>query len=128
MLASFTTEQRSVYDEIMDFAEANVGGVFFLYGYGGTGKTFIWRSLSSGVRSKGHIVLTVASSAIAALLIPGGRTAHSRFKIPIEINEESFCDIRPGSDLAQLLSQTRLIIWDEAPMTHKFCFEALDRS
>ena len=32
LLASFTTKQRSVYDEIMDVAEANVGGVFFLYG------------------------------------------------------------------------------------------------
>lgn len=24
--------------------------------------------------------------------------------------------------------KTKLIIWDEAPMMHKYCFEALDRS
>jgi len=35
------------------------------------GKTFIWRAMSSALRSKGEIVLTVASSGIAALLIPG---------------------------------------------------------
>jgi len=27
-----------------------------------------------------------------------------------------------------LQNQTSLIIWDEAPMAHKFCFEALDQS
>ncbi|KAL4287547.1 hypothetical protein AHAS_Ahas19G0197100 [Arachis hypogaea] len=31
--------------------------------------------------SKGHIVINVASNGIAALLLPNGRTAHSRFKI-----------------------------------------------
>ncbi|CAN6902752.1 unnamed protein product, partial [Brassica oleracea] len=30
--------------------------------------------------------------------------------------------------LADLLIQAKLIIWDEAPMTHKYAFEALDRS
>ena len=30
--------------------------------------------------------------------------------------------------LAELLQNTALIIWDEAPMTHKCCFEALDRT
>nr|XP_043611506.1 uncharacterized protein LOC122583138 [Erigeron canadensis] len=32
------------------------------------------------------------------------------------------------SPLAVLLQQTKLIIWDEAPMTNKHCFEALDRT
>ncbi|KAF1860373.1 hypothetical protein Lal_00037712 [Lupinus albus] len=48
------------------------GGTFFLYGYGGTGKTFIWKTLASVLRSENHIVLTVASSGIASLLLPGG--------------------------------------------------------
>ena len=33
-----------------------------------------------------------------------------------------------GSDLAELLKITKLIIWDEAPMCHKFIFQALDKS
>ncbi|XP_019184791.1 PREDICTED: uncharacterized protein LOC109179750 [Ipomoea nil] len=102
------------------------GGLFFVYGYGGTSKTFLWRALSSALRSKSQIVLNVASSGIASLLLPGGSTAHSRFAIPISINEDSTCNIRNGSELAELLGQTKLIIWDEAPMIHKFCFEALD--
>ncbi|XP_019150494.1 PREDICTED: ATP-dependent DNA helicase PIF7-like [Ipomoea nil] len=92
------------------------------------GKTFLWRALSSALRSKGEIVLNVASSGIASLLLPGGRTAHSRFAILIAVNEDSTCNISQSNPLAQLIMQSRLIIWDEAPMMHKFCFEALDRS
>ncbi|XP_048503028.2 uncharacterized protein LOC125498789 [Beta vulgaris subsp. vulgaris] len=42
--------------------------------------------------------------------------------------EAKLQSIRPGSDLAALLMRTKLIIWDEAPMMHKYCFEALDMS
>jgi ATP-dependent DNA helicase PIF1 len=62
------------------------------------------------------------------LLLSGGRTAHSRFHIPLNVVEDSFCYINPNSDLALLLKQTSLIIWDEAPMVHKHGFEAWDRS
>ncbi|XP_074284152.1 uncharacterized protein LOC141608706 [Silene latifolia] len=66
---------------------------------------------------------------IAATLIPGGRTAHARLGIPINLTENSTCPrIKPGSDLAELLIRAKLIIWDEAPMTHKHGFEAVDRS
>jgi ATP-dependent DNA helicase PIF1 len=30
--------------------------------------------------------------------------------------------------LAELIKVSALIIWDEAPMTHRHCFEALDRT
>ncbi|XP_057793359.1 uncharacterized protein LOC131009979 [Salvia miltiorrhiza] len=128
LITQLTDEQRCVYDTIMSAAQSNSGGMFFIYGYGGTGKTFIWNTLSAALRSKGEIVLNVASSGIASLLLPGGRTAHSRFKIPINVNEDSTCNIHQGSPLAELIIRCKLIIWDEAPMMHKFCFEALDRS
>ncbi|XP_019163439.1 PREDICTED: uncharacterized protein LOC109159782 [Ipomoea nil] len=123
-----TDEQKAIYNEVLNDVDRQEGGLFFVYGYGGTGKTFLWRALSSALRSKSQIVLNVASSGIASLLLPGGRTAHSRFAIPIFVNEDSTCNIRNGSELAELLVQTKLIIWDEAPMMHKFCFEALDRT
>ena len=125
---SLTDEQRRVYENIMKAVKLNKGGVFFLYGYGGTGKTFLWKTLSTTFRCQGQIVLNVASSGIASLLLPGGRTAHSRFKIPLNLNEDSLCFIKPNSDLSNLVKKTSLIIWDEAPMIHKHAFEALDRS
>jgi len=46
------------------------------------GKTFLWHTIINRLRSDGLIVLVVASSGIASLLLPGGRIAHSRFKNP----------------------------------------------
>ncbi|XP_019190490.1 PREDICTED: uncharacterized protein LOC109184951 [Ipomoea nil] len=128
MCAKLTEEQGLIFYTVIQDIATNKGGLFFVYGYGGTGKTFLWRALSAAVRCKGQIVLNVASSGIASLLLPGGRTAHSRFAIPIAINEDSTCNIKQGSDLAELLIKTSLIIRDEAPMMHKHCFEALDRT
>ena len=128
LYASLTTEQRNVYDTIMSSVEKGIGGVYFVYGYGGTGKTFLWKTLAAGIRRRGDIVINVASSGIASLLMSGGRTAHSRFHIPINIDETSTCSISAQSDLGLLLRKSKLIIWDEAPMTNKLCFEALDRS
>ena len=122
------TEQLNVYEEIISLVESEKNGFFFLYGYGGTGKTFMWRALSAVVRSTGKIVLNVASSGIASLLLPGGKTTHSRFCILILINKESTCNIPQESHRAKLLIETRLIIWDEAPMMNRMCFEAFDRT
>ena len=38
------------------------------------------------------------------------------------------CTIAKQSNLAKLLQETSLIIWDEAPMINKVAPEALDRS
>ncbi|CAN7053526.1 unnamed protein product [Brassica rapa subsp. trilocularis] len=94
----------------------------------GTGKTFHYQTIISRLRSRKQIVLPVASSGIAALLLPNGRTAHSRFNIPLKLDEDKLCNIKPGTMLAELIEKTDLIIWDEAPMTHKHAFEALDKT
>ncbi|XP_076908312.1 uncharacterized protein LOC143565126 [Bidens hawaiensis] len=125
---SLTDEQRGVYNEIMNALVDKKGGVFFVYGYGGTGKTYLWKTLSASIRAKGDVVLNVASSGIASLLLEGGRTAHSRFLIPINLTEDSICPVKGNTDVYELLRQTSLIIWDEAPMIHKHDFEALDRT
>ncbi|KAM0064559.1 putative DNA helicase [Helianthus debilis subsp. tardiflorus] len=128
LLTSLTEEQRLIFNDITRAVEDNNGGVFFVYGYGGTGKTYFWKTLSTAIRSRREIVLNVASSGIASLLLTRGRTAHSRFLIPLNLNEDSICHINPDSDVADLLKKTKLIIWDEAPMVHKHGFEALDRT
>ncbi|KAK1372390.1 hypothetical protein POM88_028583 [Heracleum sosnowskyi] len=121
-------EQVVVYNSVMDSVDNKKGGVFFVYGSGGCGKTYLWRTLISKLRSERKIVLPVASSGIAATLMPGGRTAHSRFKIPILLDDYSMCSISHTSDIAELIKRTSLIIWDEAPMQHRYAFECLDRS
>ena len=54
--------------------------------------------------------------------------AHSRFKIPIDLDDNRVCDIRRNSMLSSLIESTSHIIWDAALMTNRRCFEALDRS
>ncbi|XP_039683005.1 ATP-dependent DNA helicase PIF1-like [Medicago truncatula] len=123
MLLMLTDEQRCVHDKIMESVGSDDNGFFFLYGYGGTGKTFIWKILSAAVRSKGLIVLNAASNGITALLLPG------RYNSPsIEINEASSLTMEKDSPRADLVRAAKLIIWDEAPMMHRWCFEAVDRS
>nr|KYP50064.1 hypothetical protein KK1_028219 [Cajanus cajan] len=92
---------------------SSIKSIKYLYKYvykGGTGKTFLYRTLIANVRSKGQIILATASSGIAPTLLPGGRIAHSRFKIPINVEADSFCSISKQSDLAKLIRKTTAII------------------
>lgn len=127
-LGRLNPNQRSIYDTILASVHNGTGQTFFIYGYGGIGKTFLWNALLNNIRAQGKIALAVASSGIAALLLPGGRTSHSRFKIPLNIQEHPVCAIKKNTHLAHLIQQTSLIIWDEAPVNHRHCFEALDRT
>ena len=127
-LAKLNADQRKIYDSVVEKAENNIGGACFVYGSGGCGKTFLWQTICAKLRSQRKIVLPVASSGIAAVLLPGGRTAHSRFHIPFKLDNCSTAGINYGSDLAELIRQTSLIIWDEAPMQHRHAFECVDRS
>ena len=124
----FSNEQRQIYDDAMHSINTNSGNIFFLHSAGGCGKTFVANTIAAAVRAQGKIALCMASSGIAALLLDGGRTAHSTFKIPIEIDEASTCNISRGSDVHQLLEQTSIIIWDEVPMQHRHATDAVDRT
>ena len=121
-------EQRHAHDRIVSSVDTRAGQVFFLNGPGGTGKTFVYNTVCNTIRSKGWIVLCVASSGIAALLLHGGRTAHSMFKIPLKPNNQSYCPIAKEGNLANLIRATRLIIWDEITMQHRHATEAVDRT
>lgn len=121
-VALLNDEQRAVFDAVL----ASVGNDgdnlpchFFVDGPAGTGKTFLYNAIIGQLRSEGKVVLVVASSGIAAYLLPGGRTAHSRFKIPLNVDADSVCNITKQSNLAQLIMQASLIIWDEAVMMNR---------
>ncbi|SGY56629.1 BQ5605_C006g04153 [Microbotryum silenes-dioicae] len=91
--------------------------VDFVDAPGGTGEPFLEETVLARIRSEGTYALAVASSDIAALLLPKGSTAHSRFKIPIGIFDVSTCKKQ----------EQRAELWDEAPMQHRLCFQLVDR-
>ncbi|XP_062187873.1 uncharacterized protein LOC133891170 [Phragmites australis] len=121
-------EQRAAFDEIMDHVVNRRGKVFFVDGLGGTGKTYLYKALIARVRSLELIAIATATSGIAALIMPGGHTAHSRFKIPIKLSVDSMCNFTKQSGTTELLCRASLIIWDEVAMTKRQAVETLDRS
>jgi hypothetical protein len=113
-------EQCFAYQSILEAVRVQSGQTFFLNGPAGTGKTFVYQTLCHRICTDGHIVLCVTSSGIAAILLPGGRTAHSTFAIPVDsLCETSVCNINKNSKQAVMLRRVSLIIWDEAVMQHR---------
>ncbi|KAH7545488.1 hypothetical protein FEM48_Zijuj01G0099200 [Ziziphus jujuba var. spinosa] len=86
-ISNLIAEQKYVYETIVDAVEGVKPSIFFLYGYGGTGKTFVWKTLSITLRLKRKIMLIVASSGITSLLSLGDRTTHSSLDSDIDKNE-----------------------------------------
>ena len=123
------TEHRDVFEAVLSAAYINQTNspkcFFFLYRP--AGKTFLYATLLHTIHRKSDLVTPVASTRSAATLFRCRRTAHSGFKIPILMNATSTCNIKPNSKKAQILLKTKLIIWDEAPMTHSHAFVAVSR-
>ncbi len=82
-------DQHNAYEIILNVVTEKEGKLFFVYGNGGIGKTFVWTTLLSRLRGQGKIVFAVASSRIASLLLSGGRTTHSRFNLQHHTTDES---------------------------------------
>lgn len=79
-------DQQYAYTTIMEQMSNGDGGIIFLDAPGGTGKTFLLNLILAKIRSQDKIAIAVASSGIAATLLDGGRTAHSAFKLPLNLN------------------------------------------
>ncbi|PWZ13521.1 ATP-dependent DNA helicase PIF1 [Zea mays] len=127
-------EEESIEPTVADVAlkdslnKEQRGGLFFVDGPGGTRKTYLYRVLLVTLRSQNKIVVATATSGVAASIMPGGRTVHSRFKIPLTIDNGAVCSFMKLSGTAELLRKASLIIWDEASMTKRKVMEALNIS
>ncbi|GFW00167.1 ATP-dependent DNA helicase [Trichonephila clavipes] len=99
-------EQKEIHDKILNSISSNSG------------------------QCERSIAIAVASSGIAATLIDGGKTAHSAFKLPLNLHhsESINCNISKQRDMAHVLREAKLIIWDECTMAHKKGIEALNRT
>ncbi|XP_055542911.1 uncharacterized protein LOC129728491 [Wyeomyia smithii] len=125
-----TNQQKDVYDTLLKAVDEGNEGIYFIDAPGGTGKTFLISLLLDSVRSRSEVAVAVASSGIAATLLGGGRTAHSAFKLPLnlQLTDEPTCNISKNSVMAKVLQNFKIIIWDECTMANKRALEALDRT
>ena len=96
-------EQQAAYNEIMSAVDSDHGGLFFVDGPGGTRKTYLYRALLATICSQNKIVVATLTFGVAASIMSGGRTAHSRFKIPLTIDNGAFSTFTKWSGTAKLL-------------------------
>jgi len=101
--AIFNPDQTAAFDAILESVTNNQGHLFFIHAAGGCGKTFLYNTIATEVKRRGQVALCVVSSGIAALLLNGGRTSHSHFKIPLSIHEDSVAGLKCNSYMFPVL-------------------------
>ena len=126
-LPNLTEEQKLMFDLVRESVMESKGELYFIDAPGGSGKSFAANCIMNEIRMSNMVVLACASSGIAATVLKGGSTAHNKFKLPIDLNGDSSCDVRDGTDRHKLIFDSKLVVWDEAPMMHRFAVNAVDK-
>ncbi|KAK1684710.1 hypothetical protein QYE76_045558 [Lolium multiflorum] len=85
ILNNLNQDQKKAYDAIMESVDKRLGKQIFVEGYGGTGKTYLWKAITTKLRSEGKIVLAVASCGIAALLLQGIPDHQLKLKVGLPV-------------------------------------------
>jgi ATP-dependent DNA helicase PIF1 len=93
-IESLNDGQCAAYNGIIDAYVAHHTKIIFIDSLGGTSKTYTKNLILNVVCSHGDIAHIVTFSGIAALLLLGGRMAHSYLKILIVFDRTSFGYIR----------------------------------
>ena len=127
---SLNPEQMHIYNEFCKelAKEKGDGGLWFINAPGGTGKTYLINILLAKVRHGKGMAIAVAASGIAATLLAGGGTAHSRFKIPLDLKDDKVtCNLTPTSAMGKVLKAAKCIVLDECTMLPGRAYEAVDR-
>ena len=125
----FTSEQREIFDTLLNAVRAGEPKAVFIQAAGGCGKTMLINAVLDAVRSLkpgGCVALATATTGKAALHLTKGRTFHSRFKAPLILSEDCRLRIPLGTELAKLVEMAMIIVVDEATMLNNLLLQALD--
>jgi len=125
--AIFNPDQATAFDVVLESVTNDQGHLFFIHAASGCGKTFLYNTIAVEFRRRGQVALCMVSSGITALLLDGRRTSHSCFKIPLSIHEDSVAGLKHNSYMFLVLQQTKVIIWNEVPIQHKYDIDAVDQ-
>lgn len=127
-LPKLTSEQKEIFDHVTNWDGEGAAPLIFVDAPGGTGKTFLLKVLIAYFRSQKKVVLPLASTGLASLLLPGGRTVHSTFKVPLLPDPEMTCNVpKRKSARAELIKKCALYVWDESTMLHRHVVESVER-
>jgi len=84
------------------------------------------RILTKSNRSSSFMAQGGLGKHLFTTLLLNGSAVHSMFKIPIPCNEDSTCNVKKQSPLANLFHVACMIVWDEASMSHHKVFGAVN--
>ncbi|XP_015125693.1 uncharacterized protein LOC107047436, partial [Diachasma alloeum] len=121
-------QQKIIIDTIIE----SINGLssektFYIDGPGGSGKTFIYITLWHLLTGQKKKVNTMAFTGIAATLLPYGKTVHKTLGLPVPLYVDSTSTIKIGTKEANVLKETNIFIWDEAPMAPRYALEIMNR-
>ena len=121
-------EQRLIVETVTESVRQKSGQMFAIDASGGTGKTYVLRTIIHKLRLENKVILATAASGIAATLLPKGTTFHSRTKCPLILFDDSVCCICEKDENAELIRMTDAMIVDEVSMMDRRALEAADRT
>jgi hypothetical protein len=125
---SLTDAQRIIFNTVINALNGkNKIKCIFIDGPGGSGKSYLLNLLISYCNKHKKNVLADAWTGIAANLLKEGKTVHTTFKLPLNVNETSSCNIKPNSPYSRKIKDVQLLIWDEISMAKKHAFEAIEK-
>ncbi|KAI7953570.1 hypothetical protein MJO28_006117 [Puccinia striiformis f. sp. tritici] len=128
MSERLNARQTEIFETVLGMVDNEDSDLLYIDGPGGCGKTYLMNTIIHYLKGNNVPVITVASSGVASLMLVGGMTAHSRFRIPLDVNTTSQCNWKTRAPKTQALLECRVIIWDEISMQNRFAVEAVDRT
>ena len=123
-------DQTNIVTEIMNHVmhpDNSRHNLHYLDGPAGTGKTMVYNTLVSLLKSKNIPVAACAWTGIASILLRDGVTVHNLFKLPVPVLDTSSCKISPTYPYAEYIRSLSLILIDEASMIPNEATHAIDR-
>ncbi len=120
--SNLNKDQKEIFKAITDGKD----NFFFIDAPGGCGKTFTAITLANHFDI--NLVQFVASTGVAAVNLPYGKTAHSYFGIPVEnLTPSSLSKFYQDINQCNQIKKKKVIIWDEISMVHKDQFEVVNK-
>ena len=126
MKIGLSAEQLEIVQFCLNAMESKAGETKFVFinAPAGYGKTHLARAIAACLRGHGHSICCTATTALAAVLHEGGRTAHSAYGIPVDDSNHVECDERAQKSWKNRYDTGHL--WDEAPSCDKKNIEAVE--
>ena len=120
--------QNDLFESVQAALQKEAPNVVYADDAAGTGKTTVYCAILADLRAQGKLALSHAFFGIAAQLLPGGRTTHSRFRLPVPLPlRDATCNVGTTSVEAKVLREAELLIFDEAPNMPLAAAEAIDQ-